>query len=103
MIAVLSIDGVKVGVEQADVRMNEKLDRLIRDDRITPMMATSLLNDSGYAYELGNALITTLEGLFGTTETEGADVGDDLRLGEQLIEEVATADLASLPDDEVNE
>ncbi len=92
-LALLSIDGMKVGVEEADARMNSRLDSLIREDRITPMVATSLMNDSGYVYELGNALIATLEGLY----TVGAEplVRENLsmRLEDQAIADVATADI----------
>lgn len=92
-LALLSLDGMKVGVEEADTRMNSRLDGLIREDKISPMLATSLMNDSGYVYELGQALIITLEGLY-ATESE-AQVREDLsiRLEDQAIKDAATADI----------
>lgn len=94
-LALLMVDGMKVGIEQRDTEMNETLDRFIREDRISAMTASSLMNDSGYVRELGHALVTTLEGLFVADLPDEARDEYSLRLGDNMIQEVATADLAA--------
>lgn len=42
---------------------------LIREGLITSEMATSLMNDSAFAYELRTALIDAAEALFGSVST----------------------------------
>ena len=45
----LDLDEVKVSMEKDNSVSNGKLDMLIREGRITPIMATSLMNDIDYA------------------------------------------------------
>jgi len=45
-------------LETQDVVSNGTLDKLIREQRISPDMATSLMNDSSYAYNIQENLIS---------------------------------------------
>ena len=51
-------------MEEEDIIANGTLDQLIRKNRITPDMATSLMNDSGFAYDIQYNLIDAAEILF---------------------------------------
>jgi phosphate:Na+ symporter len=52
---------MKLVLEEQDVVGNGTLDKLIREQRITSDMATSLMNDSAFAYNIQNNLITAAE------------------------------------------
>jgi len=49
---------------------NGGLDRLIREDRITKQMATSLINDSSYALSIARRLLDA------ALEVQGSEAGD---------------------------
>ncbi|RLA02129.1 MAG: Na/Pi cotransporter family protein [Gammaproteobacteria bacterium] len=51
-------------MEEEDIIANGTLDQLIRKNHITPDMATSLMNDSGFAYDIQSNLIDASEILF---------------------------------------
>jgi len=51
-------------MEEEDIIANGTLDRLIREQRITPDMATSLMNDSAFSYDIQNNLIDAAEIVF---------------------------------------
>ncbi|MGB5427414.1 MAG: Na/Pi symporter [Gammaproteobacteria bacterium] len=51
-------------MEAEDIIANGKLDGLIREQRITPDVATSLMNDSAFSYDIQNNLIDAAEILF---------------------------------------
>jgi len=53
----LDLDGLKAEVKNSDVLANGKLDQLIRDNLVTEKMATSLMNDNAYTYEVSMKLI----------------------------------------------
>jgi phosphate:Na+ symporter len=56
---------IKLEMEQEDIIANGKLDKLIRGNHITSEMATSLMNDSAFAYEIQNYVIDAAEIIFG--------------------------------------
>ena len=51
-------------VEAYDKLANHSLDRLLRGRMITPAMATSLMNDSAYAFDIGMKLIEIAKTMF---------------------------------------
>ncbi len=55
----------------ADLELNRRIEALLRGDEIQPGMATSLMNDSGYAYEVAKNLVAMAETIFapGNIET----------------------------------
>ncbi|MBL3590848.1 MAG: Na/Pi cotransporter family protein [gamma proteobacterium endosymbiont of Lamellibrachia anaximandri] len=64
--SVLSLDIMKVEMEENDTTVNGTLESLIRDENITPHMATSLMNDAAYAYDVTKNLVQMGEVLFAT-------------------------------------
>lgn len=88
---VLSLDALKIEMKENDTQLLTRLDKLIRDDVVTAGIATSLINDSGYAYEVTKNLVKMGELLFssGTTGTRSAErsVALDVAEFDELIDE----------------
>jgi phosphate:Na+ symporter len=63
-VMMLLLSKAKVYNKQNDVLSNGTLDELIRKRMITNEMATSLMNDSTYAYNIGKNLIAMAETIF---------------------------------------
>ncbi|PIF04151.1 MAG: sodium:phosphate symporter [Arcobacter sp.] len=55
---------VKLHMEKKDILANGTLDNLIRNGMITNEMATSLMNDSSYSYDISKNLIAMAEVIF---------------------------------------
>ncbi len=89
--ALLSFDTLKVDLEEGDTTRNGRLEKLIRTGRITPAMATSLMNDAGYAYDVANNLIKVGEALFASTDAAMQIAGQDVALSDEEIEEVRSS------------
>jgi len=60
----------KIHTEKYDIIANGKLDNLIRNSLITNEMATSLMNDSAYAYDISKNLIAMAEVIFAPNNNE---------------------------------
>jgi phosphate:Na+ symporter len=60
----LLLSKAKVHAEKSDIVANGTLDNLIRNHLITNQMATSLMNDSTYAFNISKNLITMAEVLY---------------------------------------
>ena len=67
---ILLISKSKIHIEKYDLISNGILDDLIRNALITNQMATSLMNDSTYAYSIGKNLILMAEILFIDTTSD---------------------------------
>ncbi|OIO69617.1 MAG: sodium:phosphate symporter [Zetaproteobacteria bacterium CG1_02_53_45] len=63
-VAVLSLDALKLTLEENATILNERLERLIRSHHITADMGVSLINDSNYSYEIIRNLISVSSNLF---------------------------------------
>ena len=59
------ISAQKLEIEKDDIVANGRLDKYIRENLIDSSMASSLLNDSGYAYDLMKHLTKAVEIIFG--------------------------------------
>ena len=64
-------------MEEEDIIANGTLDKLIREQRITPVMATSLMNDSAFSYDIQNNLINAAEILFANLYSTEKDMALD--------------------------
>jgi len=60
-VTVLSFDDSKLEIMQIYDELNGELTALIRDQQLSPIMATSIMNDSRYAYEIGMHLVTAAQ------------------------------------------
>jgi phosphate:Na+ symporter len=58
------LNELKVNSETDDVLANGRLDKLIRENLIDRQMASSLMNDSAYAYELNDSIVEAAEIVF---------------------------------------
>ncbi|MEA3411523.1 MAG: Na/Pi symporter, partial [Pseudomonadota bacterium] len=81
------LQGVKLEMEQEDIVANGALDKLIRKERITPDMATSLMNDSAYAYDIQNDLIHAAERVLAGVIASAEDIERmDEEINRKLVE-----------------
>ena len=88
----LSLDAVKLTIEEDDIIANGELDRLIRDNAITAEMATSLMNDSAYAYDVADHLIQMGRVLFTPSGQTSENVERELLLNEEEMSELLEED-----------
>lgn len=86
--AVLSLDAIKLKMEEDDSTANGVLEILIRENSITAEMATSLMNDSAYAYDVAKNLIQMGETLFATGDLAQKEAERSIALDESELEEV---------------
>ena len=70
------ISKIDIHIEKNDLIANGKIDELIRSNKITSEMATSLMNDSSYAYDIAKNLKDMARVLY---------VKDELKLDEEEI------------------
>jgi len=63
-INLLSFDIFKVKITEQDQQMNQRIDCLIRERKITPEAGTSLINDSAYMYAIKKHLVAMAETIF---------------------------------------
>ena len=63
-INLLSFDVFKVKIKEQDQQMNERIDCLIREHKVTPEAGTSLINDSAYMYAIKKHLVAMAETVF---------------------------------------
>lgn len=77
---ILLLSKVKVYLERYDILANGTLDNLIRKSLITNEMATSLMNDSTYAYNIGKNFIAMSEILFIDDNSDMVLSDDDVNL-----------------------
>lgn len=87
-IAVLSLDSLKLGMKENDVLLTGGLDRLIRKSLISPPLATSLIIDSDYAYDIAKNLVKMGEILFSTGDIATRNAERSLFLEEGEVDDV---------------
>jgi len=97
---VLSLDELKVEMKANDKGLLARLDHLVRKDLISAQMATSLINDSGYAYHVTKNLVKMGEVLFSSGDSGIRSAERSLALDademEQLLAE-SPADIEETP------
>jgi phosphate:Na+ symporter len=90
---VLSLDLLKVKMKKHDATVNGVIDKLIREDLISAEMATSLMNDSSYAYDVARNLIDMGTILFGEHDPMISDAERAVALDEDDIEELVKGEM----------
>ena len=83
---VLLISKTKVHIEKNDIIANGTLDNLIRKSLISNEMATSLMNDSTYSYEISKNLIAFAEIIFISKTSDIKKIDNDTIIDEQEVE-----------------
>lgn len=86
--SVLSFDTLKVEMEEEDSTRNGMLESLIRKKKITAAMATSLMNDATYAYDVAKNLVQLGEVLFAKGDLALRQTEQDIALTEEELEDV---------------
>jgi phosphate:Na+ symporter len=93
--AILSLSSLKLDMELNDSTSNGKLDQLIRENQISAQMATSLMNDSSYAYAYAVAknLIQMGEILFAKGDLGMKSAERDIALTTDEVTEIISDDM----------
>jgi phosphate:Na+ symporter len=86
------LDVMRLEMEENDSLVNVSIENLVREEKITPLMATSLMNDASYAYDVTKNLLQMGETLFATGEQSMKDAERTLLLNDDDISEVMGAD-----------
>jgi phosphate:Na+ symporter len=87
-VVILDLDGLKAEMEEGDIVSNGMLDKLIRGGNITEEMATSLMNDSAYTYDISTKLIDMGEILFAARALEMRADERDIALSEDELDAI---------------
>jgi len=86
--SVLSLDTIKLEMKENDTTNNGQLEVLIRSSQITPLMATSLMNDSAYVYDVTKNLVQMAEALFATGDITTKKAERSIMLNEDDVDEI---------------
>ncbi|MFQ5568855.1 MAG: Na/Pi cotransporter family protein [Rhodothermales bacterium] len=84
----VTLKEMKEDLKESDILANGTLDRLVREQAITPAMATSLMNDSDYAHNIGKMLIEIAERMITAEGTDLKALEKELLLEESDFSEV---------------
>jgi phosphate:Na+ symporter len=87
-VIILLLSKAKVHTERYDILANGTLDNLIRKDLITNEMATSLMNDSAYAYNISKHLISMAEGIFINIDSDIKNIDADMVISDEDIGQI---------------
>lgn len=90
-IKILSMDSIKISIENSEEKLNNKIDELIRNNSIKPETGTSLINDSAYLFDIKNNLLQFFETLFIAQERELTKVERKLALDDDEITQIRAA------------
>jgi len=85
-VVIVVLSKAKLHIEKYDIVANGTLDNLIRQGLITNEMATSLMNDSAYAYDISKNLIAMAEILFVKNNDLLKDFDDTLELDQNDLD-----------------
>jgi len=88
-ITLLDLDRLRLDVEDSDIVANGKLDQLIREGLITEQMATSLMNDNTYAYDISMKLIEMGGILFAARAMDLKEAEKRMTLDDEELEGIA--------------
>ncbi|MEJ1471345.1 MAG: Na/Pi symporter [Candidatus Sedimenticola sp. (ex Thyasira tokunagai)] len=86
--AIFSLDAIKMEMEENDTTNNGMLEVLIHEGRISAQMATSLMNDSAYVYDVTKNLVQMGEALFATGDQAMKDAERAITLDENELNEI---------------
>ncbi len=87
-VTILSLDALKLEVAAIDREATERIYRLINEERISPAMATSLINDYGYACAILNNMIAAGSSIFVASSHELAGAQHAIRLTSEELDQV---------------
>jgi phosphate:Na+ symporter len=82
----LLLSKVKVNTKKYDVIMNSTLNNLIRKDLITNEMATSLMNDSVYAYNISKNFMEMANIIFYNEGSDIKNIGNEINMDDEDVQ-----------------
>lgn len=87
-VTILSLDSAKLQLEDDNRRIGRTLDLLIRQSAISPQMATSLMNDASYTYDIGRNLIEMAQTLFEVDDLDVQAANESVILSDEELKNV---------------
>ncbi len=87
--AILELDELKAEVLTAHGELNSRITNILRDKQITPLMATSLMNDFNYADQTAKNLLDAAQSLLASHADLVAEAAQEIVLDEEEIERLA--------------
>jgi len=87
-VAVLLLSKIKLDAKKYDIAASKSLDDLIRTNKINYTMATSLMNDTTYAYTIASELAEVANILFIHHEKEGKEEREALLLNDLEVQDL---------------
>ena len=85
-VIILLLSKAKVHAQRYDIITNGTLDKLIRKGLINNQMATSLMNDSDYAYSISKNLIAMAEILFIDINSDLKKLNEEMGISEKEVD-----------------
>jgi phosphate:Na+ symporter len=89
--ALLEIDELKAEIQVDHSQLDQRVSEILRNDQITPMMATSLLNDINYVDETARHLLDTAQALLVSHSDLVAEAAREVVLDDDEIERASAA------------
>ncbi len=89
--AMLELDELKAEIQLEHAELDKRVTSVLRDDHITPMMATSLLNDFNYVDETSRHLLDTAQALMSSHADLVAEAAQEVILDEDEIDKASSA------------
>jgi len=83
---ILLLSKAKVHMQRYDIISNGTLDDLIRNNLVTNEMATSLMNDSAYAYNISKNFIAMAEIIFIDSSSDIKDIAEELIISDEDVD-----------------
>lgn len=80
-----TIEALRIGIIRADQHFIIDINQLIRDKKVTGVMATSLMNDNTYTNNIANQLLEIATILFKSADADIHELEQSLMLDEQEI------------------
>jgi phosphate:Na+ symporter len=84
-----SLDAIRLVADDDKKRNQEAVGELIAQGHVTPLMGSSLINDSVFSHHLSKNLIQAAKTLFVTGESELGDAIEDVELDESELRQIA--------------
>ena len=82
----IEISKLKIILEQYDILANGTIDNLIRNGLVSNEMATSLMNDSAYAYDISKHLISMAEIIFLDSISDIESISSEMDITDEIDE-----------------
>ncbi len=83
---IVLLSKAKVHMQRYEILANGTLDNLIRNNLVTNEMATSLMNDSTYAYNISKHFIAMAEVIFIDTSSDIKDIAEELMISDEDVD-----------------